>query len=463
MKKPILTILLGLAAGLLSAQSYSALYEDLPAPMAQVEDVVTPGTSVSLLSYGAVGDGLTLNTKAFEDAIKDLRKKGGGTLVVPLGIYLTGPFVLRSDINLHLERGAVILSAEDKALHTKDGETRARPLVSASKCENISITGEGTIDGNGARWRPVKREKVSDWEWKEYLRLGGTVTSDGTLWMPYSLKGQKNVTSSPEDEEALRADLVRFTDCKNVLLKGVTFQNSPRFHVHPVRCENVTLDGITVRCPWNAQNGDAIDLSNCRRVLVTGCIVDAGDDGICMKGGTGSSGVEAGPCEDILIQDNTVYHAHGGFVIGSDVSGGMKNIVVRRCLFSGTDVGLRFKSGIGRGGETSGIRISDIVMTDIKNEAIMFECTYIDRKYNYVPGEDSPAKVEFAPDFRDIDITRVTCHNAATGVRSIGLEGLSCVKDIHISNSTFLVTRKETDIDSFSSIQVEGCTFRKLY
>ena len=134
------------------------------------------------------------------------------------------------------------------------------------------------------------------------------------------------------------------------------------------------------------------------------------------------------PCEDILIQDNTVYHAHGGFVIGSDVSGGMKNIVVRRCTFSGTDTGLRFKSGIGRGGKTEGIRISDISMTDIKNEAIIFECTYIDKKYNYKEGsEQKNQKVEFAPDFQDIEITRVTSHNSKTAISAHGLEGLKCV------------------------------------
>ena len=128
--------------------------------------------------------------------------------------------------------------------------------------------------------------------------------------------------------------------------KGVTLLNSLNFHIIPTRCRMWSIDGITVKCPWNAQNGDAIDISSCRDVLIVNNVIDAGDDGICMKGGAGAAGVAAGPCENINIQDNTVYHAHGGFVIGSEFSGGMKNIVVRNNTFQGTDTGLRFKSAV---------------------------------------------------------------------------------------------------------------------
>ena len=469
MKKIVLFSILLLSSVLAGAQDYSSCYDGLEVPIKQVSPVQIADYSVSLTDFGGVGDGLTLNTEAFQKAISALRKQGGGWLYVPAGVYMTGPISLKSGIGLRLDRNAIIMATEDKAAFVKveDGKPvpgRVRPLISASKCENVAITGEGIIDGNGAQWRPVKRSKTSDAEWSEFKYMGGKVNEDGSLWYAYDLKGRENIADDPEEQESMRADAVQFNDCKNVLVEGVTIQNSPRFHLHPTRCENLIIDEVTVRCPWNAQNGDAIDLSNCRVCLITRCTVDAGDDGICMKGGTGPSGVKYGPCEDILIQDNTVFHAHGGFVIGSDVSGGMKNIVVRRCRFSGTDVGLRFKSGIGRGGPTEGIRISDIVMTDIKDEAIIFECTYIDKKYNFKESDSGkPIAVEFAPDFKDIKISRVVCHNSKTAIRSVGVEGLRCVSDVHIEDCCFYYTKADFDIDTFSSLDISGCKFIKAW
>jgi polygalacturonase len=464
MKRFIVFVAGLLAFAAAEAKDYTGCYANLASPMTQVSEPVIPANEVNIKDFGGVGDGLSLNTEAFKKAISALEKKGGGRLVVPQGVYLTGLISLKDNIDLHLERNAIIMATPDKTLHVKENngvkEDKATPLINASKRTNICITGEGIIDGNGAQWRPVKRNKVSDVEWKEFTSMGGTISSDGSIWLPFGLKHYDNIAADGETQEKMRADLIRLTDCKNVKVEGVTIQNSPRFHLHPVRCENVIIDGVTVRCPWNAQNGDAIDLSNCRTVLLINSVVDAGDDGICMKGGTGASGVKAGPCEDILIQDNTVFHAHGGFVIGSDVSGGMKNIVVRRCTFSGTDVGLRFKSGIGRGGKTEGIRISDITMTDIKNEAIIFECTYIDKKYNYKEGsEQKNQKVEFAPDFQDIEITRVTSHNSKTAISAHGLEGLKCVSNIKISDSQFFYTKKDIDKDNFVDVNITGCKF----
>ena len=445
-------------------------YADLPITLQQVERPTLPAKKVTLTDFGAVGDGKTLNTEAFDRAISALAKEGGGTLVIPQGIFLTGPIVLKDNMCLHLERNAVIMASEDKRLFlNKDPKARVRPLISASKRSNLMITGEGCIDGNGAQWRPVKRQKVSDVEWKQFLKMGGTVTDEGQLWFPFNLKHAGNIAETPQEQESMRADLLRLTDCENVLIEGVTIQNSPRFHVHPVRCRNVIIDRVTVRCPWNAQNGDAIDISNCQRVLIVNNIIDAGDDGICMKGGSGEQGEKDGPCQDILIEDNTVYHAHGGFVIGSDVSGGMKNIVVRRCRFSGTDTGLRFKSGIGRGGRTENIFISDIIMSDITQQAIVFECTYVDRKYAPNTESDNANQqavihegTAFIPDFRDIHISRVVCHNVPTAIKSVGLPNLQCVRDIHISDCHFMYSGKSTDIDAHSSLDIQQTSFTQL-
>ena len=369
-----------------------------------------------------------------------------------------------------MEKNAIVMFSPDKSLYIdKDGNSsRVDPCIKASKRKNIAITGEGIIDGNGAQWRPVKRMKVSDVEWQNFKEMGGVERDNGKLWYPWDMKdGSPNISDTPEAQEAKRNDLVRFTDCENILFEGVTFQNSPRFHVHPLNSRNIIIDGITVRCPWNAQNGDAIDLSDCHQVLIVNSTVDAGDDGLCMKSGKYKENALVNGCEDILIQDNTVFHAHGGFVIGSENICGTRRLVVRQCRFSGTDTGLRFKSGIGRGGETEKVYISDVVMTDIADEAIIFQCDYVNKPAGGAPlqlprgGESQSANTAqpkasprvgvegasaFIPRFHDIHINNVVCRGAGTGIYAHGIEGYDCI-DVTIENTKIVNATKETDID----------------
>ena len=447
------------------AGDYARYYVNMPVEIPHAAPPVIPDNSVNIKDFGGKGDGMTLNTDAFQKAISALEKKGGGRVVVPAGIWMTGLISLKDNIDLHIEKNAVIMASADRNLFfkEKDGkkDSKATPLINASKRKNISITGEGTIDGNGALWRPVKRSKVSDVEWKGFLYMGGTVSKDGQLWYPFNLKKHANTAETAETQEKQRTHLIRFTDCENVLVKDVTIQNSPKFHLIPTRCNNVIVDNVTIRCPWNAQNGDALDISSCRNVLIVNNVIDAGDDGICMKAGAGKAGLAYGPCENLLIENNTVYHAHGGFVIGSEFTGGMKNIIVRNNLFSGTDTGLRFKSGIGRGGKTENIFISDIVMTDIKDEAIIFECTYQDRAVGKKVSEtlSSGKDVSFAPDFSDIHISNVTCRNARTAISAHGLPGLKCVNGITIDNSIFFCTEKDKDVDETVELVITNTEF----
>lgn len=433
------------------AEDYNKHYQNLPVAVAQASAPVIPAGSVNIKDFGGVGDGVTLNTTAFSKAISALSKKGGGRLVVPQGVWLSGPIQLKDNIDLHVEKNAIIYFSPDKSLFV-DAEgksSRCDPAIRASKRKNISITGEGIIDGNGAQWRPVKRQKVSDTEWKAFLEMGGVLRQNGQLWYPWNLKsGYPNIKDTPEKQESQRNDLVRLTNCENVLIQGVTFQNSPRFHVHPVNCRNVIIDGITVRCPWNAQNGDAIDISDCHRVLIVNSTVDAGDDGICMKSGKTKSTALANGCEDILIENNTVYHAHGGFVIGSEDISGMKRIVVRNCRFAGTDTGLRFKSGVGRGGKTEDIFISGIVMTDIKDEAIILQCDYENKHAGRQTDKPDAKDLKFVPEFTDISISDVVCRGAETAITARGIEGLNCVHGIDISNCTFVYNKAATNIDT---------------
>jgi len=452
--RSIVAALIALLPFAAEAQDYSKYYQNLPIEVAQVSRPAIPATELLLTAVGGVNDGVTLNTEAFAKGISKLSKQGGGRLVVPEGVWLTGPIMLKDNIELHLQKNAIVVFSPDKSLYIDENPKakRVRAGIRASKCKNIAITGQGIIDGNGEHWRPVKRSKVSDVEWEVFHNLIGGVDKDnGQLFYPWNVKaGYANIAETPEQQEKMRNDLIRFTDCENVLIEGVTVQNSPKFHVHPLNCKNVIVDGVTVRCPWNAQNGDAIDFSDINVGLIINCVVDAGDDGLCMKSNKTKPNSPANGCSDIVIQDNTVYHAHGGFVLGSETISGVRRMVVRHNTFSGTDTGLRFKSGIGRGGRTEDLYISDIVMTDIKDEAIVFQCDYVDRPAgsdpNAVPTYTEEQR-KSAPDFQGIHIKNVTCRGANTGIRASGLLGLDCVHDIDIADCTIIYNKVATQID----------------
>ena len=436
------------------AGDYARYYKDLPVSMSEPALPQIPDNTVTIEDFGGVPDGMTLNTEAFATAIKALAKLGGGHLVVPAGIWLTGPITLKNKIDLHLERNALILFSPDKKDHLKDGSVQS--CISASKRSDISITGEGIIDGNGEWWRAVKRGKVSDVEWKDYHRMGGTEDAGGSLWYPFGLKNYEDIAPDHKAQEKMRSHMIRFTDCERVLVKGVTIQNSPKFHLIPTRCKDVVIDGVTVRCPWNAQNGDGIDISYCQDVLIVNNTVDVGDDGICMKAGGGAAALKYPPVARILIRDNTVFHAHGGFVIGSEFSAGVEDVVVKGNVFSGTDTGLRFKSAPGRGGKTTRLYISDIYMSDIKDQAVVFETSYVD-----VPaGREGKAAAtqDFLPEFTDIHIENMVVRDTRIGISAKGTTEM--IHGITLKNCIIFYTEKDTEISDASMFEMDGVKFK---
>lgn len=430
-------------------------------------DLRIPSLRVSLADYGGRGDAETLNTEAFRKAIGDLSSRGGGHLDVPAGVWLTGPIEMKSNIDLHLQKDAIVLFSPDRSLYKivpPDEGTSGRRCVaqiSARGQRNFSITGEGVFDGNGEVWRPVKKFKVSSVEWREFQKAGGRLSDDGSIWYPWThndeLTLDKTEADGPEAWSNKRPRMLRFLSCKEFVLDGVIFQNSPSFHVNLMLCDRIYFKGIMVRCPWNAQNGDGIDLSSCTNAHLVGCSVDAGDDAICLKSGVGKTGRDRGPCENILIEDCTVFHGHGGFVIGSDTAGGIRNVTVRRCRFIDTDTGIRIKSGRGRGGLVSGIYIDDIVMNDIADEAILLDCYYQQKAPK--AGESDPnagEKNADTPIFSDIHISGVVCRDADVAVLVNGLPEQS-VQNLSISNST-IVSRLGVCANRICGLKLEHCT-----
>ena len=339
MKKLIVTLIAALMmvsgfAADNSGNPYKKYTEKLPFQMPEVSAPVIPAYTVNLKKFGALGDGVTLNTKAFEKAIAALEKKGGGHLVVPAGVWFTGPIVLKSNIDLHLEVGAVIQFSGDESLYpviktSFEGldTRRCQSPLSANGAENISITGKGVIDGNGQFWRPVKKGKMTEGQWKEVLERPGGVESKKGYWVPNQAyadaeaSANMNVPKASTDEEwnrikrFLRPVMVSLVNCKNVLLQGVIFQNSPAWNLHPLMCENIILDDVLARNPSYAQNGDALDLESCKNALIVNSKFDAGDDGICIKSGKDKDGRLRGrPCENVVVDGCTVFAGHGGFV-----------------------------------------------------------------------------------------------------------------------------------------------------
>ena len=264
---------------------------------------------------------------------------------------------------------------------------RTMSPIYAEKAENIAITGEGVFDGNGQYWRPAGKRITPARVWNQITSHGGVLTSNGEAWYPTegALKGRslghERTTLTQEEAEEVKAYLrpvmVGLVDCKRVMLKDCTFQNPPAWTIHPVLCQEVTIDSVKVfNEPWMA-NADALDLESCKNTIIYNCLFDAGDDAITIKSGRDEEGRKRGvPTENAIISKCTVYSGHGGFVVGSEMSGGVRNISVTHCSFMGTDNGLRFKSTRGRGGVVENIYISDIYMKDIGLYAILYNLYY---------------------------------------------------------------------------------------
>lgn len=456
-------LLLVSSCGKQGGDEFAYLYENLPFKMERVARPVIPDLRVSVKDFGGVGDGVTLNTEAFAKAMKHLSDKGGGHLDVPAGIWLTGPIEILSNCDLHVTPNAVIIFDPDRDLYpiiqtVFEGldTRRCESPVHAEGARNISITGGGVLDGSGEAWRMVKKSKLTDGEWRKLVASGGIVSRDGRIWYPdegfekATMFSNMNVPSVDLTEEQwneiksfLRPNMVSLRNCENVLLEDCSFQNSPCWNVHPLMCKNLIVNRVNIRNPYYSQNGDAIDVDSCENVLITNSTFDAGDDGICIKSGKDADGRRrARPCKNLIVDNCTVFHGHGGFTVGSEMSGGVENIKVSNCRFLGTDVGLRFKSTRGRGGVVKNIYISDIYMKDILADAILFDLFYGGKSAVEAAAEkDETVNVpavpvdETTPEFRDIYISNVCCNGASRAMLFNGLPEMP-VTNINVSDCT---------------------------
>ncbi|MEG0646249.1 MAG: glycoside hydrolase family 28 protein [Bacteroides sp.] len=467
----------------------NSIYSNLPFEMSKVVQPTFPNYEVSIVTFGAKDNGKILNTKAINDAIKAVNAKGGGRVIVPEGLWLTGPIELLSNVDLHLQQNALVLFTDDfeaypiintsfEGLETR----RCQSPIWARGAENIAITGQGVFDGAGDSWRPVKKEKLTANQWNKLVKSGGVTDKPGKVWYPTAgaMKGAmacrnfnvpEGINTEAEWNEIrpwLRPVLLNIVKSKRVLLEGVTFKNSPSWCLHPLSCEDITINNVKVFNPWYSQNGDALDLESCKNALIINSVFDAGDDAICIKSGKDEDGRRRGePCQNVIVKNNLVLHGHGGFVVGSEMSGGVKNIYVADCTFMGTDVGLRFKSTRGRGGVVEGIYIENINMIDIPNEPLLFDLFYGGKG----PGEeteeerisntktDMPAVTIETPAFRNIHISKVNCKGAGramffNGLPEMNIENVT-VRDVVITDAAEGVVISQADGVTMENICIE--------
>ncbi|ALJ01730.1 glycoside hydrolase family 28 protein [Rufibacter tibetensis] len=394
----------------------------------------------NVLRYGAKNDGSKLATAAIRKAIEAASSAGGGTVFFPAGEYLTGPIHLKSNITIHIDAGALVKFSDNFDDYLPMVPTRYEgtdvvsfsPLFYAYKQENITITGSGTIDGQGKKWWAFaegESRKSSDSKWqKEFHRLNQDILRP-------DLPGVV-------ERGFLRPPFIQPMYCKNVLVEGITIINSPFWTVNPEFCENVTITGVTINNP-PSPNTDGINPESCKNVHISNCHISVGDDCITIKSGKDRAGRKmAVPAENYTITNCTMLSGHGGVVIGSEMSGDVRKITISNCVFDGTDRGIRIKTARGRGGIVEEIRVDNIIMKNIKDQAIVLDMQYAVTKPEPV--------TERTPRFRNIHFSNITAQvNQAAylnGLEEMPIENIT-FSDINMDAKTGFVIKQSKNIE----------------
>ena len=389
--------------------------------------------------FGVIPDGKTINTEAIQKAIDECEKSGGGKVIFPAGEYLTGPLFLKSNVHIEIMAGAKICAIDDiNSYPVIDGLWEGIPrkvyasLFTGHNLNNISITGRGIIDGKGQKW----------WE----LAL---ITKDMRKKAGIVEREPENPPGSPIKYR--RPRVINLYNCKNILIRDVTILNSPSWTIHPVYCENITIDNISIIQPYESPNTDGINPESCKNVRISNCFVDCGDDCVTIKSGYNEIGRRINiPCENIVITNCTFANGRSAVGIGSETSGGVKNVLISNCVFQNTYRGLRIKTGRGRGNTVENIRATNIIMDNV-GTGISIDMYYDDKDESKKPVDET------TPFFKNIRYSHISGINIKKAGEIFGLpeapvEGLT-FDDVILSAETGMEVKFVKDL-SFREVEI---------
>ena len=428
---------LGALGGCSSTQSTSTPVINAWAAAEQIRQQVKapqfPERSFDIRDFGAKADGKTDNSAAFAAAIAACHKAGGGMVLVTQGRYLSGPIHLLSNVNLHITPDATIAFSTDPNAYLPAVLTRWEgmeimgysPLIYAFEQTNIAVTGGGTLDGQANRttWWPWKGNNFSSVDWG----VPGVPTQ--TAARDQLMQDMENNVPVAQRQYAdgsyLRPVFMQPYLCTNVLIEGITITNAPFWLLNPVRCENVTIDGVTFASM--GPNSDGCDPESCKNVVIKNCQFETGDDCIAIKSGRNADGRRLNiPSENILISNCKMRHGHGGVVIGSEISGGVRNVFVENCEMSSPELerGIRIKTNSVRGGLIENFYIRDITIGEVQTAIVI--------DFDYEEGDAG----QFTPTVRNIDIRNLICQKAQQVFQVRGYKR-SPIQNLHLNNCHF--------------------------
>lgn len=388
-----------------------------------------------ITKFGAKAGTEKLATKAIQKAIDRCHARGGGRVVVPEGEFITGPITLKSNVNLHIEEGAILKFLNKPELYKPFVYTRwegmdcinYRPLIYAYEQENIAITGKGILDGMGTdeSWWYMKGRK--NYGWKKGMNSQEHGGGRDRL-MQMVLNDTPIEERMMTEDDCLRPQFLNPTKCKNVLIEGVTIIRAPFWVIHPLFCENLIVRDVTVNS--HGPNNDGCDPESCKDVLIEGCTFNTGDDCIAIKSGRNNDGRNSGvPSENIIVRNCSMIDGHGGVVLGSEISAGVKNVFVEDCTMDSPNLDrvIRIKSNTVRGGVLENLYVRNIEVGECKEAVFRVELKY----------ESKEGKGDFLPVVRNMELRNVNSNKSHYGVFIEGLDESIQVSDIRFINCSF--------------------------
>ena len=416
---------IGLAALLVTAHADDAADRawrvQMPEILERIVPPIFPDRDFDITRFGAVEGGKVKGTQAFASAIAACAEAGGGRVVVPAGKFLTGPIHLRSNVELHLTAAAEIIFSDRFEDYLPPVLVRLggveiynySPLIYARDCTNIAVTGQGRLNGNAKAW----------WGWqRKETRQSYEMSAQG---VPPELR----VFGTPE--AAIRPSFLSLVNCKNILLEEFTIGSGPNWTIHPIYCENTTIRRVNV--VTDGPNNDGIDPDSCRDMLIEHCTFDTGDDCVVLKSGYNEDGWRVGrPTENVIMRHCSSKRGHGGLVIGSEMSGDVRNVFMHDCHFEGTDRAIRIKSRRDRGGVVENVYARDLTVKDMQHEVVILSMGY--------SGDINAAASEKLPVFRNMRFEGITGSGAPTAILIEG-DADSPVENIQFANLTLASTR----------------------